>query len=296
MIDQTNTILISYPSGGFGNFIFHILTEFSDLTYKPKDSFFEFSEDGNSHATAKYTNIWFHDPLNYTYKEINTDKKILILCDNGITNDSYSNIRKYFNDALIIRTCITPSTRPIIFNTCVTKAKKSSPIKEIERHVQSSWIDADKNYALRENFKLLYHHWPFNWEPINDKNIINLNLESLILNTADTLINLIQATGGNVINHNQLLKLCDNWKALNQKYFNVYYNWKKIDIALDCEDLLAIDDIVDLHEQGYIDYCIEKKYSVTIPVYDYKDWFKNTKEILYMIAKLKYVQNKITIS
>ena len=49
---------------------------------------------------------------------------------------------------------------------------------------------------------------------------------------------------------------------------------------------IDISDITNLHEQGYINYCIETKYHVTIPVYDYKDWFKSTAEISNMIEKL----------
>lgn len=291
MINNAGNILISYPSGGFGNFIFHVLTEFSDATYKSNNSSFKFSNNGNSHSTFKYTNTWFHDPVNYQHSEIETDKKIIILCDNGINNDSYINIKKQFINPLIIRACITPAIRPIIYKTCVTKAQKTNVIDETKSHVDQFWHDSAEPYAVRENFTLLYHRWPFKWEPLIEKNIINLDLESLILNPVESLTNLIQRSGGNVIKYDQLQTLCDEWKEANGQYFEIYYNWIKINNALDSKESLQVDDIINLHDQGYLNYCIENKYSVTIPVYDYKDWFKNTKEILYMINKLKYVQN-----
>ena len=296
MTDQSESILISYPSGGFGNFIFHALTEFSDSTYKPNNQSFKFSNNGNSHSTKKYTNKWFRDPDSYIHNEIITDKKILILCDNGIFNDSYINIRKHFKKSTIIRICLTNHTRPVIYKTCTSKAQNSDPITESKTQINLNWSDSDEDYAVRENFTLLYHNWPFGWHEVQDENIINLNLESLISDPVNTMRKLIVSTGGNVINIDKLIQLCADWTAANSKYFKIYYDWLKINSALDSIKNVEIRDITDLHDQGYINYCIERKYNVIIPVYDYKEWFADTSEILIMVKKLKYVQNKISVS
>ncbi len=56
--------------------------------------------------------------------------------------------------------------------------------------------------------------------------------------------------------------------------------------TLDTNTNIDVSDVTELYQQGYINYCIEAKYHVTIPVYDYKDWFKSTSEISDLIEKL----------
>ena len=271
-------ILISYPSGGFGNFLFHVLTEFADNTYKPDNSNFEFDLVGRSHQTIKYTKIYFHD-RDYTLLLPDTDKECLILCDNGINNDSYAKINTVFHGATIIRTVIDNSVRPIIYKTCVVKAQNSDTIKETKKQVNTNWIDSAKDYSIRENFTLFYHNWPFGWGPMDG--CINISIEQLINSPVDTVVKLINAIKGNVLDLDlkSLTELCNNWIVSNQSYFKIYYDWQRINIALDQNRSIDLNNITDLHDQGYINYCLEKKFNYTIPVYDYRNWFQNTLEI-----------------
>lgn len=278
-------ILISYPSGGFGNFIYYVLTEIASNTYKFKNSNFEFDLLGRSHAVAKYTPTYFHDPDSYCAKLPDTDREILILCDNGINNDSYAKINQTFPEALKIRTCIDLAVRPVIYKTCIYKAAESDPLSETHNQVVNNWIDHQEPYAIRENFTLMYHNWPFKWEPASD--CVNVSLESLIDDPKLTITNLIHSIGGEVIDANRLTIICDNWLAANQKYFTVYYEWADIESALHQNYDLNISHITDLHDQGYINYCIESKFNVIIPVYDYRDWFNSTNDIKEMIKCLK---------
>lgn len=287
MIDQKNLLLISYPSGGFGNFIFHVLTEFSDNTYKPNNDKFKLSSIGDSHNTNKYTTTWYHDPDHYKLNYIDTDKKILILCDNGINNDTYTKIYSCFNDIQIIRNYISKPIRPVIYKTCVYKAQRSTELIENYNHISANWIDKDEYYAQRENFTLLYHNWPFKWDEVHENSIINLNLESLIINPYHTIEDCIKKIGGNVINEHGLKILCNNWQSVNYEYFKIYYQWDLIKKCLTSDYDLDISEITNLHDQGYINYCIEEQFNVTIPVYDYKNWFTNTKQIKEMLECLK---------
>jgi hypothetical protein len=283
-----NIILISYPSGGFGNFIYYILTNFADQTVKVPNLRFNFSDDGNSHTVTKYTEIYFHDPVEYVPNiDVDpADKKILVLCDNGINNDKYSKIKKIFPNATIVRIVIDLLTRPIIYQSCIVKAMKLKNVDVVnQQQVNANWIDADTNYAQRENFTLFYHNWPFGWQASADT--INLSLEELITNPIETIIKLINSLGMQLVNKESLQQVVDNWLNVNAKYFSVYQNTNTIMQALDNKQNIDISNITNLHEQGYINYCIETKYHVTIPVYDYKEWFKSTKEILEMITCLK---------
>jgi len=278
-------ILISYPSGGFGNFLYHCLTEFASNTYKPHNSKFKFDVLGRSHNTKKYMPVYFHDPEEYTFALPDSDLECLILCDNGINNDSYTNINKIFPGAKIIRMVIDDAVRPIIYKTCVVKAQNSDTVTETIQQVDANWIDSNEDYAVRENFTLLYHNWPFKWH--SDVQCINVSLEDLIVNPVKTIKYLIGQINGTTINYDQLQDLCCQWKAQNEQYFKIYWSWQRIDSALNSEFDIDLSDITDLHDQGYINYCIERDYNVIIPVYDYRAWFTSTKHIKEMIKCLK---------
>lgn len=284
MIDDSTVILISYPSGGFGNFLYHALTEYSSNTIKVPNTEFGFNAVGNSHQTKKYTNIYSHDPTTYELIILDYTKKTLVLCDNGINNDSYDAVRKIFPTAQIIRATVNEAVRPIVYQTCTVKASQTSVLADTIDTVKAGWIDHETDYAVRENFTLLYHNWMFKWEPIDG--VINLNLEHLITNPVRTLTNLISNIGGNVINNASLVELCHQWTNANSVYFEVYFNWIKIEQALNSGRHIALTDITSLHDQGYLNYCIEQKFNITIPVYDYRNWFTNTNDIAEAIISI----------
>ena len=274
-------VLISYPSGGFGNFIFHALTTHADNTFKA-DNKFKFSLNGNSHSTKKYTAV-YKNFQQYTLIKPDPTKITLVLCDNGINDDSYTQIRNVFPTAEIVRLCIDESVRPVVYQTCIIKAQQSNLLSATDSHVNNNWSDAHEDYARRENFTLLYHNWPFNWN--NSIDAINISIEQLIVDPVSTITNLIHSINCNVINLDDLISLCNKWKLANEKYFQIYYDWLKIEQALDNNESINISDISDIHNQGYINYCIEKKFNITIPVYNYKDWFKNTNDIKQLCEK-----------
>lgn len=108
-----------YPTGGYGNFMYKVLTEFFENTVKVNNSNFEFSNSGNSHKTYKYTET-FHlaqvrtkqnKKFEYNYqvydeesmRQINQGKKLLVLADVGSIADNVNFIKKYFPHAKIIR-------------------------------------------------------------------------------------------------------------------------------------------------------------------------------------------------
>lgn len=287
MIGDSRLILISYPSGGFGNFIYYMLSEFSSNTYKINNKDFDFSATGDSHAVKKYIPTWFKDPDNFILPIIDSDKKLLLLCDNGINNDSYDKIKNKIIFDKIIRLNIDHQVRPVIYLTCIEKALKSNVETENLDHIKKNWSDSHEDYAIRENFSLFYHNWFFKWQPIYNNNIINLSIKNLIDDPISILTNLIKEIGGQLILHRPFEYYCNKWRRTNMKYFQIYYNWQTIEQALDNSMNISLQHITDLHEQGYINYCIEQKFNVIIPVYDYKDWFQSTDTIKEMIKCLK---------
>lgn len=283
---SSNIILISYPSGGFGNFIYHILTEFANETVEVDNSTFKFNDAGNSHQSTKYTEIYYKDPLVYTatISVKANNKKILVLCDNGIDNDKYTKINEIFPNATIVRLVISDAVRPIIYQTCMIKAAEENIVDSNSNHISDHWSDAGESYAIRENFTLLYHNWPWAWQQ-NDTTI-NVELEDLITNPISTIETLINTLNMTVINQEVLNQSIRDWLVANSSYFAIYTNTNIIMQAIKDKEPIDITNITDLHEQGYINYCIEKEFNVIIPVYDYKDWFKSTNEINTMIENL----------
>ena len=274
---MSQVVLISYPSGGFGHFIFHVLTEFTNETYKPNNNHFTFSNTGDSHGTKIYSQIYAHDPDDYRPIIPDKNRTTLVLCDNGINNDEYIKIRKYFINEKIVRVVIDPMVRPVIYQTCVLKAMKESSVES--QHTMDKWVDHHEDYAKRENFTLLYHNWPFKWDNVKEDNIINFNLEKLIVNAYSAICELIDKLGFSLRNKEQLQELCARWTQANSPYFLVYHLWKQIEVALDTGSELDLSNISDLHTQGYINYCLEQKFNCTIPVYDYRNWFNSTQEM-----------------
>jgi hypothetical protein len=288
-VKSNRIILVSYPAGGFGNFILHVLTEYTKETVKV-DARFRFSTNGNSHSTNKYTNIYYHDPGTYI-PSISVDPKnnrILVLCDNGIINDSYDKLSIIFPNAQIVRVIIDDAVRPIIYKTCITKALLSDVLTETTNQVIDNW-GVIEDYAVRENFTLLYHQWPFHWNASSKNNVINVSLENLINNPVDTISETATALGLTIRHKDKLTKFCNEWTMANKQYFEVYTDWAQIDRALTEQKSIPLTHITNIHDQGYINYCIERKFNVIIPVYDYKEWFSNTQEILDMVEKFKYV-------
>jgi|688.fasta_scaffold10387_3 hypothetical protein len=279
-------ICISYPSGGFGNFLYYILSEFASQTVKLSDNKLTFSKDGNSHSIVMYTNTYFMDPDEFQlHCDIDPmNNKVVVLCDNGINNDSYDKINVTFPNARIVRIVIDPAVRPIIYQTCIIKAVGQDFNTNHSQHVKNNWSDAAEDYAIRENFTLLYHNWSYGWEP--SELAINLSFEQLLIQPIDTIKELINQLDMQLVNEARLKLVIDDWYIANAKYFNVYSYTNLILTALENKENIDISHIVDLHEQGYINYCIEKQYNIEIPVYDYRNWFQSTEQIQQAIIEI----------
>jgi hypothetical protein len=290
ILDNTSKdiILISYPSGGFGHFLYYALTELASDTAKTQLGLLEFGQSGDCHNLIKYTETYYMDPSSYsTNVDIDiSNKKVLILCDNGILNDQYQQVKQIFPNATILRSVIDLSVRPVIYQTYTLKAIGHKILaNDSSMHVTENWIDADEKYSQRENYTLMYHNWSFGWLP--DPNAVNISIEQLILDPMHTLTLIINELGMEVTNLCKLQEITSSWLDANKKYFEVYYNAKTVMDSVKSKTNIDISHISDLHQQGYINYCLESVYNITIPVYDYRNWFLTTGQIIKAIDKLQ---------
>lgn len=280
---MSNIVLISYPSGGFGHFVYHALTCHGSNTFKTKQDF-SFSKTGDSHSTQHYIQTYYKDPDKFEFVVPDQTKTCLILCDNGVNNDSYVKLRKTFPTEQIIRLVIDPDVRPVIYSTCVIKAMRTDIASENAKQVEINWDDSEQDYAKRENFTLMYHQWPYSWGPVDG--VLNISIEQLYLDPVSTITDLIHILGDTVEDELGLDSLCAEWKRLNTHYFEPYELWKSIESALDSGINLNLSEVADLHTQGYINFRIEEKYKISIPVFDYRYWFEDTHSISRAVRQI----------
>lgn len=128
-----------YPAGGYGNFLYYLLTEHLESTVKPAQASWGF-EHGNSHQYPKHTESFllgvaenkgtlknFH----YSYKiindsvipHINQGKQFVVLADVGNKGDNVKFLRKYFPNAKIVRVFAEHFIEKLVLWTnCMTKS------------------------------------------------------------------------------------------------------------------------------------------------------------------------------
>lgn len=284
-------ILITYPSGGFGHFIYHVLSEFTMETVSIiSDNKFAHSPLGNSHECIRYTTMYSNcdNDDNYVYlPEITInphDKIILVLCDNGVDHDDNDTMVKVFPNAKIVRMVID-NIIPVIYhrNRIVNASEMAALGFDTDTRIKLYWDEFTNEYAVREYHTLSYHSWARTWQPLDSTT--NVSIEGLMLNPYMTIVDLVKSLKLTIRNPELLQNAVNQWHNANCSYFSVYHNTKMVLASLNDNIVVDLSHITDLHEQGYINFRLEKKYNIIIPVYDYKDWFKTTNDMQEMIIE-----------
>jgi hypothetical protein len=293
-------ILISYPSGGFGHFLYHVFTHYFHGTVKLPAASVALPDGTNFHHLEKYNTVWYGTRKIPDYKwspEITVDylptDKILVLCDHGYPkeqHDTYWQVSEVFPNAHIIRVCCQGSALPVIYNTFNGKSGFDLG-PETEKYVQNVWGTLE-DWAVRENFTLQYHKGLYEFKPVTLDRLLNLHMIDFIARPATVLVDLAKNFDLTVINQSSLNLFCKKWLVSQYSFIKVFSTERRLKKALSSDWYnINLLDITNLHDQGYLNYCIERDFDVTIPVYDYKDWFSDTKQIKAMIKKLKHDPN-----
>lgn len=240
-----------------------------------------FSDNGNSHSYPKHFKTWSYFSEDFKLiKNFNFQNKIPVcLVDSGITQDSPDLIFEKFKEAKVIRMCIDQNARSIVSQTCQEKAQ-NKPYN----------FYSDLDWEKRERFSIWYHYmdqntdyYTNNFKP--DSRCININISDLFLNFENIISNLENLFGKRKFN--LINKLHDEFLLKNKKYFLAEKTWLDIEYALDNNIDSELKENYSLHDQGYVNYCLEKKFNLKeIPPYDYRDWFKNTQEIRHCLKSI----------
>lgn len=290
-----NIILISYQSGSYGHFLYYVLTHFFDKTVKIHDDQFVFDSLGTAHLLKNYCKVWYEFDIDEYPLDIavpySADEKILILCDHGhrCKTDNYDELKRCFSNAKILRVTTSGAAEPVMYNTYLVKCKESHNIPgQNNKHVQLNW-NTTEDWAVRENFTLWYHNeCAPQFSAKDDPNIINLDLAELIINTTQTLMHVGDQLGLSVIDYKKLLMFCKHWHRIQNNFFSIISTDRRLQQSLGCDDIgYNLSHVTSLHDQGYLNYKIEKRFNVCIPVYDYRNWFRHSDEIKEMLVKLE---------
>jgi len=139
--DNPNAVVVMYPTGGYGNFLYMLLSQYLDSTVKVSQSQFKFSKTGDSHAVAKQVEPFLlgknYRNFKYSYKinsdivaeQISQGKQFLILGDMGNRGDNIKFLQKYFPRAKIVRV-YTPTfeEKLVVWFNCVTKSMNTDEL------------------------------------------------------------------------------------------------------------------------------------------------------------------------
>ena len=144
--ESNNCVVVMYPTGGYGNFLYYLLSEHLESTVKPMPSNWEFSSDGNSHGYPKYVekfqlgshvNNRTTKNFDYTYNildstvgpQIQQGKKFLVLADVGNKGDNTRFLKRYFPNSVIVRIFAENfMEKLVLWANCMTKANISDAI------------------------------------------------------------------------------------------------------------------------------------------------------------------------
>ena len=134
--DDPNAIVVMYPTGGYGNFLYMLLSNYLENTVK-LPGHFEFSKTGNSHAVRRHVEPFClgdqKSNLHYTYsvnpeaeEQIKQGKKFLVLGDMGNRGDNTNFLKRYFTNAAIVRVhAASFEEKLIVWANCIFKAYRS---------------------------------------------------------------------------------------------------------------------------------------------------------------------------
>lgn len=159
--DSKNCVVLMYPTGGYGNFLYYLLSVHLANTIDLNFKNFAFGKDGNSHNFPKYTEIFDLTKKNlkefkYTYNvadeympQIISGKKFLVLADVSNLGDNVRFLKKYFTQAKIIRTYAKSfEEKFLVWYNCISKTSIAEKIYKDSLHTQSGiaqFVNKDEN-------------------------------------------------------------------------------------------------------------------------------------------------------
>jgi hypothetical protein len=260
-----------YPSGGFGHFINAVLSLHGSNFVRPTNAI-AFGADGNAHSLALTVPKYFHDRP-YEKFAFDDSSNYSVLIDNGINNCSKT-FQKTFNGSKVIKLCYNDLSWPVVAKTSIIKASRSSLDQELI--INNNW-PVNETWAVREKYSLYLkeHTLRSAWQP--DPDCYNLDIYTLL--SYQTLkVFLDDITG-----ISEFDSLYNKWWRANHKYFFPVVEAVDIVNSINQQQIKDLSHITDIWDQAVINYILDLKLGIDIPVNDYPDWFQNTDQIFKLL-------------
>jgi hypothetical protein len=274
-LHTSNIYCVWYPSGGFGHFVNAVLTLHGKNFKRPKQEYYEFGKNGNSHNLDLVAPKFFKNPTSYNFN-FETDKNYCVLVDNGIDDESESFLN-FFPGSKTIKICYNDHTWPIVAKTSINKAMNCEFNKEVYVDPQS-WPD-NNSWAQREKYFLYLrdHHYRKAWQ---QRSTQDLELGTLL--KYQSLVDFFDGAG---IATDPFETFYQQWYANNISYISPVLIAQMIILSIKQKQNLNFICYQDLWLQAVINYYLWLEFDFEVPANDYSDWFTNTNDIVTMLNK-----------
>ena len=244
-VNSPNLVLVQYPGGGYGNLLYHVLTEFFADTVKVNNDNFVISNNGNSHTTIKYT-AKHETPFDKeyiprvlvksAYEQIQQGCKFLVLCDPTPRADNRKQLLTQFPNSQMVRVYTNSFIdRLVMLTNLMTKSYTENTNKDLYKNALLSHdtiqglTDQQIIDMLVLTFQQKFNSYGmmFN-KPIADSRIYNFNFRSftnfdLFVKELQGLANFLNTS---LIKINELEHFFNHWKPtqLSHQYYNYTAN------------------------------------------------------------------------
>lgn len=236
--DNPNAVVVMYPTGGYGHFLYLLLSQYIDSTVKVSQSQFKFSETGNSHAVITPIESFLlgqqssknHRDFTYSYEinsvkaaeQIAQGKQFLILGDMGNLGDNIRFLKRYFPRAKIVRVhASTFEEKLVVWFNCMTKSMNTDelyPGSLLTTQGIQQWAnktDVDDQDAVdcmaaffAQNFAPYGNYFD---QPSN--HAVNVRIAEFF--TVDSIVDMVQRVGhelgANMMNRHDLQAVADDF-------------------------------------------------------------------------------------
>lgn len=287
LIDKlsNNIIVISYPVGGGGYFVYTALAMYGRGVAHPTMEQFDFDSRGTCHRSVVATPIFRALPDDYALKiskmrsqEVQ-GKKILVLSDHeDLIDVDYAHTRQHFPNATIVRITVDQDTADVIYRTAYEKPRDQDLIQTLQQqHALSDQHHSSLRSWMRQHFRNRLSWFQQHWQPVQIPGVINFPMKKLIFPERGGVAQLIRDLSLSVSGPVALAELCHRYRDANLRYYRWMLEWPDILSAIKNSQDQPLDHITDIYDQTMIDLRIERNWNCQLP--DSPDWFQNTRQI-----------------
>jgi hypothetical protein len=287
--DSHDIIVISYPPGAGGYFLYTAITRYAQGAVHLGMPGFRFGDHGDCHHTELYIPVMWHHPDEYDLvlskikaQDI-TYNKIVVICDHGPCYDEhYQYLRSHFPQAKIVRTVLDTDMVHIVARSATEKPQSGTDMIQMHRVIyQNTQPPVPFRRWLKDMIKSPVPGGVYDslqrWQPVYQKDVVDFSIRHFVYPEQDGVARLIEDLGMTVRDQDGLRDFCRQYQQANLKYYRWLLAWPSIRQALESGQDVDLSHITDVYDRCMIDLRIESTWNLQLP--DQENWFQNTREI-----------------